>query len=505
MKLGTKIVLAGVLSVTAATIVALIVQRAVIFDQGVALTKTTMRAAVIQAEAIRENISHFQTNDAFNREHLLAEYKKAQNYQDTTLYRTIPVVAAWESIAKVAKEENFNFRVPKFQPRNPDNTPTTEEAAILKHFEQTKAKELFEIKDGMMIYAKPIYLSRDCLACHGDPATSPTGDGKDILGFDMENWKVGDLSGAFILRADVQRVENVATHGTREVASWMVPLAILIAILLIFASTRIVVQPLNNAVDKIRNACDETASISSYIDTASQSLAQGATQQAASLEETSASVEEMSSLTKSNAEQASKAADAARDTLKAAEEGVRETEQMTQAMGDIREAADNIAQIIKTIDEIAFQTNILALNAAVEAARAGEAGQGFAVVADEVRALAQRAAQAARETGSRIETSIQRSVHGVEISGKVSLQLEQIVARARSVDEFMASIAKASQEQAIGFQQISSAIGDMDTTVQSAAASTEETAGSCSQLNEQAESLREAVQEIVNLMEGIHD
>src|ERR1022692_3094256 len=126
---------------------------------------------------------------------------------------------------------------------------------------------------------------------------------------------------------------------------------------------------------------------------------------------------------------------------------------MIAAMEGIKVSSDETAKIIKTIDEIAFQTNILALNAAVEAARAGEAGMGFAVVADEVRNLAQRSAQAAKETAAKIEGSLTRTTQGVEISAKVAASLDEITAKVRQVDELVAEVSGASREQTEGIGQ----------------------------------------------------
>jgi methyl-accepting chemotaxis protein len=141
-----------------------------------------------------------------------------------------------------------------------------------------------------------------------------------------------------------------------------------------------------------------------------------------------------------------------------------------------------IAKIIKTIDEIAFQTNILALNAAVEAARAGEAGMEFAVVADEVRNLAQHSAQAAKETAAKIEGAIGNTSQGVEISCKVAQALYDIVAKARQVDELAAEVANASGEQSRGITQINTAVGQVDKVTQSNAASAEESAAAAEEL-----------------------
>jgi methyl-accepting chemotaxis protein len=174
-------------------------------------------------------------------------------------------------------------------------------------------------------------------------------------------------------------------------------------------------------------------------------------------------------------------------------------------MDDIKEAGGNIAKIIKSIDEIAFQTNILALNAAVEAARAGEAGLGFAVVADEVRSLAQRSANAARETAEKIQDSIAKSDRGVQISQQVSKRFEEIMDKVRKVDNLVANIATASKEQSQGISQVSSAVNEIDKVTQSNAAGAEQSAAAAQELNGQADLLNEALEEMHQLMAGADD
>jgi methyl-accepting chemotaxis protein len=171
-------------------------------------------------------------------------------------------------------------------------------------------------------------------------------------------------------------------------------------------------------------------------------------------------------------------------------------------MHEIKASSDGIAKIIKTIDEIAFQTNILALNAAVEAARAGEAGMGFAVVAEEVRSLAQRSAAAAKETAAKIEDSIAKTAQGVEISAKVSKSLAEIVTKVRRVDELVAEVSTASGEQSQGVQQISTAVAQMDQIVQTNAAGAEESASASEELNAQALTLDATIADLVGLIEG---
>ncbi|MBI5380268.1 MAG: MCP four helix bundle domain-containing protein [Opitutae bacterium] len=265
---------------------------------------------------------------------------------------------------------------------------------------------------------------------------------------------------------------------------------------------RYVVAPLQHLVRDLTDTSDHSTSSAQSVAEASQSLASGSSEQAASVEETSATLEEIASVTKRNAENAQNARSLAGRARGAAEGGASEMEQMRVAVADIKAASDNIAQIIKTVDEIAFQTNILALNAAVEAARAGEAGLGFAVVAEEVRALAQRSVAAARETAAKIEHSLKASTRGVEISGKVVARLQEIVTSAREVDQLVDEIATASQEQSTGIAQVGTAITQIERVTQSNAANAEETSSAAQELNHQTDTLRQCIEQLRTLVEG---
>jgi methyl-accepting chemotaxis protein len=280
----------------------------------------------------------------------------------------------------------------------------------------------------------------------------------------------------------------------------------MIAFLVAGGLAYVIIRSTNNALGSISKSLsdgsNQVASAAGQVSTASQSLAQGAGEQAASIEETSASLEEMSSMTKRNADNAQKANELARDAHAAAERGSNDMEAMSRAMGSIKGSSDDIAKIIKTIDEIAFQTNILALNAAVEAARAGEAGMGFAVVADEVRNLAQRSAQAAKETAAKIEGAINNTAQGVSLTGKVAETLKEIVVKVRQVDQLITEVSNASSEQTQGITQVNIAVGEMDKVIQSNAASAEESAATAEELNAQAVAMKESVAELMRLVEG---
>ena len=216
MTVGTKLLLAGIGSVAIVACMGIAIQRSVIRNQGIEAERVAMRAAIVQAESTRESIAKLNSANAFNTAELLEEAKKATNLETTAVYGTIPVVAAWKSLQELADARGYEFRVPKNQARNSRNDPTPDEAEILKLLESGKEKEYFRIdeKANKIVYAKPIVLTQDCLACHGDPANSATKDGRDPLGFTMENWHTGEVHGAFVLTQSLARIDAVVQAGT---------------------------------------------------------------------------------------------------------------------------------------------------------------------------------------------------------------------------------------------------------------------------------------------------
>ncbi len=300
---------------------------------------------------------------------------------------------------------------------------------------------------------------------------------------------------------DAKAVGDSATTTARAIVLFVLLLSALVAAATVWA-VRGVTQELRAAATEMRVNAEQVLSASSQVASSSQSLSQGATEQAASLEETSASMEEMASMTRKNAENSQAAAGLVLETEAAVKDSNAALGDMVVAMTGIRESSGKISKIIKTIDEIAFQTNILALNAAVEAARAGEAGMGFAVVADEVRNLAQRSAQAAKDTAGLIEDAIERSEAGSTKVEHMATVIAAITDKATKVKGLVDEISLASRQQTQGIDQVTQAIAQMEKVTQTTAATAEESAAASEELNSQAEMSMQTVGQLETMVGG---
>ena len=522
MKLGPKITIITVASIVTCVGVGLMVQRNVIRQQGINLTKNTMRTAIIEAENVRDSISDLSRSNAFDMDRLIREYQESGDLKGSTMYKTIPVVAAWEAIEAGAKKEGFEFRIPKRKARNPKNNPTADEEKILDILETGDVEEYFAVdsKRNEIVYARPIELSRDCMACHGDPKTSPTGDGKDIAGFKMEGWKVGQIHGAFLLKSPLDRINAESNAAMVKTVGWIVPVTIVIATLIVFLLRKTVSKPLaetvemvervadgdltnivnskskdeigdtvrafngmvsnlQRVVNEVSSASDNVASGSQQMSDSAQQISEGACRQSAAAEESSSSMEEMTSSIQQNA-------DNARQTDQIARHASEKAENSREAVASTVIAMKDIAEKISIVEEIARTTDLLALNAAVEAARAGDHGKGFAVVASEVRKLAERSAAAAADIS-------QVSKDGVGRAEKAGEMLTQLVPDINKTANLVQEINAASGEQSSGAQHVNKALQDLDQVIQQNASSSEEMASTAEELSSQAQQLQSSM------------
>ncbi len=371
-----------------------------------------------------------------------------------------------------------------------DQKVTTDEIQLLKDIKDIENKTL-------PLISKTIELRKN-------------GQHAEALGTLLEQAKPAFITWLARINKFIDYQEKLNAHEARDAqgiaGNFQYLMLILCAVSLILTSltgwliTRSIINPLSKVTVYLNTSSKNLFSVAEVISHSSQNLAEGATEQAATIEEISASVEDLANMTRKNASNAEACKSASNQARSAAEAGAREMSQMQAAMDSIQQSSNEISAIMDTIDGIAFQTNLLALNAAVEAARAGEVGAGFAVVANEVRNLAQRSAEAAKETATKIQTALERSSQGVALSKIVMAELKQIVDKNQQVDTIVSEVALSSHEQSEGLTQISAAINEMNTVTQSNVASASDNANTLESLNEQSSELRNAALQLSSLV-----
>jgi methyl-accepting chemotaxis protein len=292
-----------------------------------------------------------------------------------------------------------------------------------------------------------------------------------------------------------QRLAAARRQGMIEIGAVIAAFAVVI-IAVILVLNRLLIRPVSAIAESVDTAADQVCAGAAQMAATSQQFARSASEQATTLEEVSSSAEEINSMALQNSTHSVQASQSVNASEGRFELTASRLSELTAAMHEISESSGKVARIIRVIDEIAFQTNILALNAAVEAARAGEAGMGFAVVADEVRTLAQRCAQAARETSALIEESVSKSQEGKGKLDAVSEVVIELSEQFRDVKRLIDDVHTGSGEQATGIAQIARAVAEMQGTVQSTAASAEEGAAAAEEFNSQAALLKSSVEQL---------
>jgi methyl-accepting chemotaxis protein len=295
-------------------------------------------------------------------------------------------------------------------------------------------------------------------------------------------------------------VAMLLAGGLASLIGWKTVQATRAALASIDAAIQAGIDRTNSALaaisETVQQGVNRTAMSSAQLSSASRMLATGCSEQGASVTETSSAMEQISAMIRATADNARKAKELANHARTAAQEGMETMGGMTVAMQSIEAASLDVAKIVKSIDEIAFQTNILALNAAVEAARAGEAGAGFAVVAEEVRSLAQRSAAAARETAAKIDAALASTQRGSKSCEAVGESLGRIVGKVTEADTLAAEIAAAAKEQSQGITHVGVALTQMEKVTQGNAASAEQTSSAAEELSGQARLLQDAVEHL---------
>ena len=535
MKLSLKLPLLTAATIVITTTIALATAWVIEHRNCIADARHAMTSIVQNAEATRAAMARLHKEGAFDMVSLKAELQRvgADHYRETTVYRSVPIVAAWQSASAVAKDMGIDFRTVRENPRNREHTPTADESRILQAVNQPGVEEFFEEDKArsLFVYAQPITLSRDCLSCHGDPATSPTGDGKDMLGFKMENWKSGEVHGAFILTQPTALADAASLQTIKTTLYILIPSSLLLCGIVIWLVNRQVTRPLNQAVEatqaiargdlthtlenlgddeigilgaalnatgtQLRAVVSEMAANAQALNHSAQALTDTANNQAATAEETTVQAntvasagEELSINSKSMSASASQITQSTSTVAAAMEEMSSSIQEVarncaqeseiarkadTQAretrmlMGKLDDSARQIGKVVELINRIAEQTNLLALNATIEAASAGEAGRGFAVVANEVKELARQSAAATEDI--RKQVSLIQDNTGASIKS-----LEEVGKIIEQVSHISSSIAAAVEEQSATTSEIVGTIHGVSTATGTLSQNVQQTA-----------------------------
>jgi len=502
MKLATKITLCAAGGVVLATLGAIATVYAISHTNRVNELRGRMSSTLQQSETVMENMDALHQGGAFDAVALAKTLKRSSDLHSTTFYKAIPVVAAWDSVSHIASVSGFVFLAPT-RPgtgaSNPKNN-TNEFDDAFRAFAAGQPEYFVEDSaSNTLILARPVRITAGCLECHGDPATSPTHDGRDVLGFSMENMRVGDMKGAFVLKAPMTR-DPVVLASMQKISLAGFVVLILVVAGFWMLNQRWVARPLAAIAGNLTESSARIQGASNELASGSQSIASGAVEQAASIEQISAAATEIRSVTERTVDHTSSASATVVESNQSIAEVNAKLQDMVVSMQQMTSASNRISKIIKVIDEIAFQTNILALNAAVEAARAGEAGLGFAVVADEVRNLSQKCSQAAHDTTALIEESIAKSSEGSSNLEKVSQAVARVTELSSQVKSLIDGVRESGQDQSRGIHQISTGVREMEQVTQAAAASAEENAAASEQLRSESASMDGMVRELTTLI-----
>lgn len=510
-------------------------------DKASSFTAVADEAKSLQSQSIRQG--------AVDVKGLLADAKaqiaSGKTYRDTKFFTAIPVVFGWTAAEKAAKREGLEFKVPAFQARNKENEPAAgsfRAKLLQKLTEEYKSKGTESIGEidtetNTLHYMRAITLDSSCMMCHGDPEKLSVVDengkrtGKDELGFAMENWKEGDMHGAFEVAMPLAPMDAQVASFTRNALLVTVPLVVFALGGFVLLLRSLVARPLNNLIAMVREiatgdgdltkrinlqrgdeigrlahwfdvfvdnlhkiigqvagATNQVASAATQIASSAEEMASGLQKQGQQSQQVSAAVEELASSVTEVAKKSTDASKAATDSRKEADEGgsvvTKTVEEINAIAGDVTQSAaavtqlgkksEQIGEIIKVINDIADQTNLLALNAAIEAARAGEHGRGFAVVADEVRKLAERTTTATEEVAKsirEIQEDTQRAVQTIEAG---SQRVTKGVDLARSAGEALSKITAGSQNVTSMVESIAAAAEEQSAAAEQIARSVEQ-------------------------------
>jgi methyl-accepting chemotaxis protein len=501
---GMRLVLVGVGMLVAAAVGLLWLyahqQRLTVIEAEAARAKSLL----VVAEAVRDQAAKQWELGVFTPEHL-KEWAALPGGREKIL-TAVPVAVSWDLIQRKAKEEGYELKTPRENPRNPKNAPDALEAKALAYFASHPQASEYRVLDEerrALRYFRPVRLSEQCLICHGDPKTSASlwgrADGRDVLGYPMEGKRAEELHGAFEIIAPLDEAEALISANVLKGGGLIALLTFGLAGGLFFTTKRLVVEPLSalglrlqeiaqgegdlsarlevkgktefawvassfnqflrklrNLVLTVKDSGQELFREAGNLDRVAGAAEEAAASQRSELAQVATAVQQMSAAVQEIAHNTTKAADTSQATdaeVKAGRTVVQqaiakierlasEVDQAAQVLRELESDSDSIGEVLKIIGDIADQTNLLALNAAIEAARAGEQGRGFAVVAEEVRTLASRTQESTAEIQQTIERLRHRARQAVEVIASSKEQAQAGMDEVHTIDTVLAGIAR---------------------------------------------------------------
>lgn len=495
--------------------------------QGIEEIISVSRALTLTVESVREEMQNKWDKQIFTIDQL-REWQQ-ENRQDKIL-EAIPVVSAWKAAMSKANEGGYEFRVPKFSPRNPANIPNDFEARAIKTIKENALSDYYEInrKDNTVHFFRPIKLTETCLYCHGNPRNSETlwgnNEGLDPTGGPMENWKSGDIHGAFEIIMSLDKTDQktgIAILSTVILSLLIIVVLLVVSFIIVRSITnpinrmvrlsedisrgdltveipseytrqntevgtlsramQMIVDNLNRLIGEIKFTAIGISQGTNQVSDASQALSQGAQDLAANIEQVNRSIEQINQSVEKNTDYAINSEKIATRSSHDAKIGGEKVQQSVESI-------HKIAQTVGIISEIANNTNMLALNAAIEAARAGKLGEGFTVVATEVRKLAERSLKAAEEIKKIAGSS-------VAVSQEAGDLINQIIPDILQTTEMVQNIAHFSREQLESISNLSSSAFKQQSVSEMVSASSEELAASAEEISSQAGNLTDILEQ----------
>ncbi len=505
MKFKSKIFLIMSLSCLLAVVIAVIVSSRNIHQMGELDLISKAQTILRKLEAARNYIAEQKGLD-LKVKYAIEKHPDGNLSKETKLeiLKQVPIFASMMIGNDVTEADGYTFKVFSDKARNEKNQATPEQLEMLKRFRsESNLNEIVTKTEDEIIVTRPVRLSnaQGCLVCHGHPSTSPWNNGKDILGYPMEDFKDGYIHGGFSIHSKLDAVKAEASStvfGLILFSGLATLLALGVAVLLISKPFK----QIDLAMNILKQSGEQLRNVSVEVNSTCQNISAATTESASSLEETSATTEEISSTIKATSENTTVAKAESEDCLKLAENGRVTIDGLNRSMTQIAEQSKKIQDITTAIEDIAFQTNLLALNASVEAARAGEHGKGFAVVADAVRSLAAKSSQSSKEIGELVKESSDVIAAGAAVAKNNAEQFTSIVDKIKRVVDKNQEIAHAAQEQAKAMQNINLALNELDKGMHVNTSAINELTHTSGVLSNQSNELHDILENLTNLMNG---